>query len=212
MLTLTSANIVSLGTPVEGREFTRYFSGFAITALDQEVLCLHKKQIELKRWKDVGSGVELFLCRTALDTEPLDTMAEFLAVCMTHGQLMIRNNILQWVQVHVPLTSQFLGKEDYFTQIVLALWQRGYIVVQSIIQTKEFPLIQWSITDPALLLQINEHSKHIENSLGTYIVPNIASEDRRDRTVEQLTNWCEENGYKTTMLDGYDIALIKCDS
>lgn len=116
------------------------------------------------------------------------------------------------MQVHVPLTSQWLGKEDYFTNITNALWKRGYVVVQSIIQTKDFPLVQRSITDPDLLLQINEHSKHIENSLGTYIVPNIAPVDRRDGIAQQLIDWCEENGHKTTLLDGFSIGIIKCDS
>ena len=126
---------------------------------------MHKKHIEVKNWKDVGSGLEVFLCRTPLDSEAVDIFPDFLAVSLTYGQPMIRNDVMSGIQVHVPLTSEFLGKEDYFTSMVLALWKRGYIVVQSIIQTKDFPLVQRSITDPALLLQIEEHRKHIENPL-----------------------------------------------
>lgn len=207
MLTLNSNNIVSLGMPVEWREFTRYFSGFPLSSLDQEVVCYHKKQMGKKQWKDIGSRQIVFLCR---EKEDLRSDHEaFFVLCSQEWQLMIRDGVIQGMQVHIPLTGERMGKEENYAQMVRDLWNQHYIVVQTIIQTKDFPLIQWSITDPALLQQIVQQSdmgKEKKNDI------HIGAVDRRNMTIEMLTNWCEENGYKTDILDDYDIALIECDA
>lgn len=223
MLTLNDRNILACWMPIDGREFTRYFSGFPITSLDQEVICYHKKNFHVRNWKDVGSGMEVFLCREKLEDLNLGKLNEtysdwdfymfafapFLEMCRQHGQLMIRDNVIHGMQVHVPLTGELMGKEDIYTKIVHAFWAKGYVIVQTIMQTKDFPLIQWSITDPTLLAYL---VKNIENSQTTDIVPTIGSADRREQILQDLVNRSEQNEHKTDLLDEYDVMPIRCDS
>ncbi|MBP6910933.1 hypothetical protein KBC03_05080 [Patescibacteria group bacterium] len=135
--------------------------------------------------------MEVFLCRRKMTKEELP--AQFLTICNTYGQLMIRDEAIYGMQVHVPLTAERMGTENEYSQIVQDLRQAGYIVVQSLIQTKDFPLIQWSITDPTLLAMIVEEVKQIENTPKTDIVQTIAATERRDSIVAELTNRSEEN-------------------
>ena len=73
------------------------------------------------------------------------------SLCKERGQLMIRDDLIYGIQLHVPLTSEFMGKEDYFTGLVKALWAKRYIIAQTIMNAKDYPFVQRSITDPALL-------------------------------------------------------------
>lgn len=209
MLTLNDRNILACWMPIDGREFTRYFSGFPITSLDQEVICYHKKQIIKKNWKDVWSGVEIFMCRPKdfpLERYPLN----FFNYAVDHGKLLIRNDEIAGCQVSIPMTGTFMWKEQEFTTMVTDLWAQWYIVNQSLIQTKDFPLIQWSITDPRLLETIVGHFKEIEK--GKDLSTIITQLDRRDKVVAELIDWCWEQDLKGVDFDEYDIALIQCDS
>lgn len=117
MVTINNHGLLAIGMPIEGREFTRYFSGFPITMPDQEVICYHKKQIVVKHRKDIGSGMEVFMRRgnvlqsLALEGEKSSfdndvKMSTFIKMCTEYGQLMIRRNKVQCMQVHIPLTGE----------------------------------------------------------------------------------------------------------
>lgn len=160
-----------------------------MTSLDQELIAYHKKTIQSKHWKDIGSGQEVFLCRKKIEDKDLEHIRE---ICVKYGQLMLRGDAIHGIQVHVPLTSDYLGKEDYFTGLVNELRGQGYVIVQSIVQTKDYPLVQWSITDPALLQTLVSMMKEIENTEGTDIVQNIVAIDRRDNILAELVNRCEQ--------------------
>ncbi len=206
MISVNEQRILAVSMPIEWREFTRYFSGFPITSLDQHVVCLHKKQIAQRNWKEIWAGMEIFLCR---DKEmPEELQNELLGITSDYAKPLLRGEIIQWFQVHVPLTGEFLGKEEEFTKIVSDFRSRGYVIVQSIIQTKDFPLIQWSITDPSLVELL---AKQIENSAESPIVQTIGPKERRDSIVTQLVDWLEENGYDASLCEQYDIAVITCD-
>lgn len=116
------------------------------------------------------------------------------------------------MQVHIPLTADFLGKEDYFTNMVTDLWEKGYVVVESLIQTKDFPLTQRSITDPAILETLVSSSKPVEKSDDLPIVQDIASLQRREKIVAELVEWCGLQGYDASMMEAYDILVFACDS
>lgn len=211
MLLVNTDRVLATGLPIEWREFTRYFAGFGINKLDQEVVCYHKKHVQSKNWKDIWSGQEIFVCRDEIQWDD-DEMVTLVDLCNKFGQLIVRDNVIYGLQVHIPLTSEFLGKEDYFTEIVDAWWQKKYLIVQTILQTKDYPLVQWSITDPGLLVSIVAMMKKIEKTEGTAIVEPIASLVRRDEIVAQLVEWSHEQWYDASLLDEYDVALIKCDS
>lgn len=189
MLTVNSQGILSTGLPLDGREFTRYFSEFPVTSLDQQVIVYHKKNVHIKNWKDIGSGVDVFICREKISLEDLQDVAN---ICQKFGQLMVRDEIIYGIQLHVPLTSDYLGKEDYFTQLVHDLWVKRYIIVQTIMDAKEYPFVQWSITDPALLEVLIPFMKGIENEDQTAIVSSILASERRAEIVEHLVQRCEE--------------------
>lgn len=78
MLTVNSQSVLASGLPIEGREFTRYFSEFPVTSLDQQVITYHKKNVHIKNWKDVGSGVDVFICREKISLEDMQDIA---AIC-----------------------------------------------------------------------------------------------------------------------------------
>lgn len=77
---------------------------------------------------------------------------------------------------------------------------------------KEYPFVQWSITDPALLEILIPQMKQIENEDKTAIVSSILASERRAEIVNQLVNRCEEQGYDASLLDEYDVSLMRCDS
>lgn len=209
MLIVTSHNLIGLWAPAEGKEFTRYFSWFPLTALDQEVLCYHKKKIVTKRWKDIGSGVEIFLCRQKKE----DIISpEMIDICQKYGEILIRDEIITGMQVHIPLTGEFLGKESYFTDMVSALWNQWYVVVQSIIQTKNFPLIQWSITDPTLLETLVSSLKQVEKTADLPIVQSISTVERRKHIFAAFEEWASSQWFDANLLDEYDVIVLSCDS
>lgn len=208
MLTINDQHIAAVWLPIDGREYTRYFSDFPITQLDQQVVIYHKKAIRLKNWKDVGAWVDVFICREKITLDDLQDVAK---LCVEHWQLMIRDEVIYGIQLHVPLTSAFLGKEDYFTELVNALWTKRYIIAQTIMHAKEYPFVQRSITDPALLDILVPHMKQIENQSWTDIVPNILAVQRRAEVIAQLFSRLEQEGYDASLLDAYDISLMRCD-
>ena len=63
MLMLSSTELIAKDASAPWKEFTRYFSGFPLISLDQEIVCFHKKKITTKCWKDIGSSIEVFRCR-----------------------------------------------------------------------------------------------------------------------------------------------------
>lgn len=73
----------------------------------------------MKRWKDIGSGVEVFLCRKKEKAKIMS--AEMLEIVATYGEFLVRNGVVSGIKAHIPLTSKFLGKEDYFTDMVAIL-------------------------------------------------------------------------------------------
>lgn len=209
MLIVTPHNLIGLGLPVEGKEFTRYFSWFPLTAFDQEVICYHKKNIVTKRWKDIGSGVEIFLCRQKKE----DTISpEMLDLCIRYGEVLVRDDVVTGIQVHIPLTGEFLGKEGYFSDMVADLWKEGFVVVQSVIQTKNFPLIQWSITDPTLLETLVSSLKQVEKPADLSIVQSIATVERRKQIFVAFEEWATSQGFDANLLDEYDVVVLSCDT
>ena|GEM_PF-5814806 len=181
-----------------------------MTSLDHEVVVYHKKQFGKKNRKEVGSGVELFLCREKIHLA--DAAQEFLSLCAAYGQLMVRDEMIAGMQVHIPLTGERMAKEHEYTAIVHELRKMGYVVVQSIVQTKEYPLVQRSITDPTLVASLIADSNAIENTSETATLQPIISAERRNKVIAELIDWCEENDYKTDIFDDYDIIPLRCDS
>ena len=208
MLTINDCHILGVWEPIEWREFTRYFSGFPITSFDQQVIIYHKKEFSIKNWKDVWSGMSIFLCREVISIA--DEIPSFFPLCKEFGQFIIRDDIIHSVQVHIPLTGERMWKEDEYAHVVSELWKLGYIIVQTLIQTKEYPQIQWSITDPVLIREW--FYKMIETKERKDKIPDILPAERREKIVGELTNWLEEQEYNTEMLDSYDIALIASDA
>ena len=209
MLQLSPTQLIATNDTIESKEYTRYFSWFPLTSADQEIVCYHKKKITIKNRKDVGSGLEVFYCRERLEGLVSD---EFFAICEKYGSILIRHDVIDGMQVHIPLTGEFMGKEDMFTDMVQALWEKSYIVVQTIIQTKEFPLIQRSITDPTLVETIVSRLKGVEKGDELSIVESIAPVQRRAKILAEFFAWCEENNHDTTLFEQYDIAVLRCDS
>lgn len=208
MLIVNSQHILAVWLPIEWREFARYFSWFPVASLDQEIVCYHKKKIITKRWKDIGSWVEIFLCRQKNNDIFSPEVKELLT---NHTQLLIRDGAVHAAQMHVPLTGEYMGKEEYFTRIVSDIRNQWYVVVQSIVQTKDFPLIQRSITDPTLLETLVSFLKDVEKEQEFPIVQSIASVQRREEILQQLTEWCGEHGLDASIMEEYDIALLACD-
>jgi hypothetical protein len=67
MITLGSNNILSLWTTSEtGKQFTRNFHGYPLTAFDHQVIAINKKWLADKPWKDIGSGEAILRKREAI--------------------------------------------------------------------------------------------------------------------------------------------------
>lgn len=209
MLYLSQTELIASSGSVDGKEFTRYFSGFPLTSLDQEMVCYHKKNIVVKCWKDIGSGIEIFRCR---QHDENIVSSELIALCKEYGTLLIRNGVVDGLQVHIPLTGKFIWQEDYFNDIVSTLWQKGYVIVQTVIQTREFPLIQWSITDPTILETLVSHLKDVETDGVLPIIKSIATVERRKFVLWQFFAWCEEHNHDASLFETYDIMPLRCDS
>ncbi len=135
-----------------------------------------------------------------------------LDLCIRYGEVLVRDDVVTGIQVHIPLTGAFLGKEGYFSDMVADLWKEGFVVVQSVIQTKNFPLIQWSITDPTLLETLVSSLKQVEKPADLSIVQSIATVERRKQIFVAFEEWATSQGFDANLLDEYDVVVLSCDT